>query len=417
VDSDNRGGEGHNSGRGVPFVQASAIAEVLREIEQQTQISRAALAAVYTQGSVAQAMMTALAYRPMPTIGDIIRLQDISLAQATRRIAEYNKTMQLLSAAVKSQEEVFARIRAHMGSIRFMTAELSQLRSPIIAIAANVELISQGFQSLRNMETLMALALRPTWELQRLTGQLARTAARRGSPGATVAELTIEAAALQTTRASEAVAGIVRHQAPWLVTQPRPETLPTFNLFAVQQEEIHRLIASPLVGRLNIKGLPSAVPATLARYLCHLVVVINALAVAKGGEPIFKPTNRLVEGAAGLPFIVATSQVEFQDFINLLFQMLYEGSGEAKRLTRELADGQLGPLWRLKQVRLWAFHDVAHGNDRKSAENQRKIAEAFRQLIGKPAPESEDDYRIAQVRLLDSLMGMLKLLRDKVSGR
>lgn len=414
--SDKHGTGRRDGGRELPLIQVAAVAAALREIQQQTQIARTALAAVYTQGSVARAMMTALAYRPTPTIGDIIRLHDISLAQAARRIAECNQTMQLATAAIKAQDEVFARVRAHMESVRFSTAALAQFRSPVIAIAANAELITRAFEGLRNMETLTALALRPTWELQRLTGIMAGTATQRGSPGAMVAERTIEAAALQTTRASEAVAGIVRDQARWLVTQPRPATLPTFNLFEVQHEEIRRLIASPRADRLNIEALPSATPATLARYLCHLVTEINNLAVANGREPVFKPTNRLVEGAAGLPFIVATSRVEFQDFINLLFQMLYEGSGRAERLTGDLADGELGPLWQFKQVRLWVFHDVEHGDDRDIAEKQRKIADAFRQLIGKPAPESEDDYRIAQVRLLESLMGMLGLLRGKLSG-
>jgi hypothetical protein len=36
-------------------------------------------------------------------------------------------------------------------------------------------------------------------------------------------------------------------------------------------------------------------------------------------------------------------------------------------------------------------------------------------LIGKPVPESEDDYRIAQGRLLESLARMLDLLRGKLS--
>jgi hypothetical protein len=399
----------------LPVVEAASIAAALRGLqEQQAQISRA-IATLCMEDSVARTLTAALAYQSTRTIGDIIRLTDISFAQAAQWITEYNKMMQITAAAIKTQDEVFARVRAQMESIRFSVAALEQFRSPVVAMAANAEVIMNAFEGVKNVGALVALALRPTWELQRLTGMLAETASQRGSPEAMVAERTIEVATLQTTRASESVVEILRDQVQWLVDQPRPATLPTFNLFEVQQEEIRRLSASHRADHLNIEALPSVAPATLARYVCHLVTEVNNVAAATGTGPVFRPTNRLVEGAAGLPFIIATSRVEFQDFINLLFQMLYEGSGAAARFKGNLTDDELEPLWRLKHTRLWAFHDIEHGDARDIAEKQGKIAHAFRQLIGKPVPESEDDYRIAQGRLLESLARMLDLLRGKLS--
>jgi hypothetical protein len=413
VASKKHDGEGDDGGREVPVAQAATIAAMLRGLqEQQAQISRA-IATIYMEGPVAKTLTVALAYQS-PAISAIIRLTEMSLAQAGQRIAEYNKMMQLAATVIKAQDEAFAGVRARLESIHFSTAALAQFRSPVIALAANAEVITRAFEGVRNAGALMALALRPTWELQRLTGILAGPATQFGSPETIVAERTIEAATLQTTQASETVSEILPGQARWLVNQPQPATLPTFNLFKVQQEEIRRLSASRGTPP-NIEALPSVAPATLARYVCHLVTEVNNHAIGSRKDPVFRPTNRLVEGAAGLPFIIATSLVEFRDFINLLFQMLYEGAGAVARFQGDLTDDELAPIWQLKHLRLWAFHDIEHGDARDIAEKQHKITQTFYHLIGKPAPAGEDDYRIAQVRLLESLARMLDLLRDKLS--
>jgi len=101
--------------------------------------------------------------------------------------------------------------------------------------------------------------------------------------------------------------------------------------------------------------------------------------------------------------------------VNLLFQMLYEGSGASSRLSAYLTDEELAPLWVLKQLRLSAFHDVEHGDDREIVNKQLTIADAFRDLIRKPFPVSEEEYRVLQVRLLNSLIRMLELVRSRLS--
>src|SRR5437667_754254 len=399
-----------NLGSGADIIPHAETARLLQTLGEQTRV--VILSALYAERSIASSIRDAFSYRPVSDIAELIRLQDLTTRAAVTQMSELQQAMRTAFDMAAKQS---AEVRSLFEGVRLMVASLEEFRSPLSAIAVNALLVRRAFEGIRqDVDALMAVALRPAWELYQLTESLAAIGVE-AAPGSVSASRVIEAATLETTRTSEVLFEVLRREASWVVAQPLPASLPTFNLFKVQQREIQLLAPGPLAEGINIEALPSSVPAKLAIYLCHLIIEVNKLLIANGHDPIFKPTNRLVEGVASLGFIVAISRRAFEDLVNLLFQMLYEGSGASSRLSAYLTDEELAPLWVLKQLRLSAFHDVEHGDDREIVNKQLTIADAFRDLIRKPFPVSEEEYRVLQVRLLNSLIRMLELVRSRLS--
>lgn len=146
--------------------------------------------------------------------------------------------------------------------------------------------------------------------------------------------------------------------------------------------------------------------AELGHRLIRLVYDLNTEAEREGLSAVFKPTNRSFYACLVIPTGVATDERDFSEVVDHLYFLLYEGSGEAKRLMERTTSERLEALWRLKQLRLGFRHDVDHGSE--AEKKSRKIGEAYEALIGAATPRSRSDWARAQAALYEQLVEMLE---------
>jgi len=150
--------------------------------------------------------------------------------------------------------------------------------------------------------------------------------------------------------------------------------------------------------------------ADLGYHLVRLVHDLNEEAERGGEEVPFKPTTRTLHASAAITWVSASDSTSFNVVVDHLYFLLYEGTGEAKRLIEKWGDRWLDALWLLKHLRLNARHDVNHGKKRGVEAKNRKIGEAFKGLIGAVTPKTEADWCRAQVALYEQLIEMLEKL-------
>jgi hypothetical protein len=165
---------------------------------------------------------------------------------------------------------------------------------------------------------------------------------------------------------------------------------------------------------VNIEGVviesrPARVTQLGAR-LVRLVHDFNVEAEREGKPNIFKPTSKTMLTCGTITARVATDELSFNNIIDDLYFLLYEGSGDAKRLTERYSRGQLEALWRLKSLRRGARHDVNHGTDKEILRQNYQIGEAYRSLIGMVMPRLRTDWANAQIALYRQLVEMLETI-------
>jgi hypothetical protein len=152
--------------------------------------------------------------------------------------------------------------------------------------------------------------------------------------------------------------------------------------------------------------------ANLGARIAELVFFINTEAEREGEPPVFKPTSKSQYACCLIPTTVATDELSFCNLVDYLFFLLYEGSGEAKRITGRWGGDKLGPLWILKNLRKSARHDLDHGEEKKIIEKNKAIGDAYKELIGKAMPRSREEWAEAQVSLYTHLVDMLEALYE-----
>lgn len=154
-------------------------------------------------------------------------------------------------------------------------------------------------------------------------------------------------------------------------------------------------------------SLPAEIQ-TAGFQLGQLVIQLNQMAETTTGKDIFKPTNQNMAGMLMLPMVIAEDAATFANVVDTLYFLIYEGTGEAKRLLSLVKDDQLQPLWWLKHLRRMFRHDIDHG---KTAEIERKRLESgavLRQLSGVVWPKKPIHWKRAQLNLYLELIDMLE---------
>ena len=144
---------------------------------------------------------------------------------------------------------------------------------------------------------------------------------------------------------------------------------------------------------------------------------INAFSEGEGQGVIFKPTAKTMRACGIITSHTVSNEMTFNQLIDQLYFLLYEGSGSAKRLTPMASESTLNPLWKLKHLRLAARHDVDHGDSRSVRLKQIKIGDAFTSLLGRPTSIKPGDWLIAQLRLYEEIDIMLKLILESMQNR
>ena len=87
--------------------------------------------------------------------------------------------------------------------------------------------------------------------------------------------------------------------------------------------------------------------------------------VSSKGEVLFKPTNRTYSAVSCLSTAFCVNEESFGGVVDSLYQLLYEGSGDAGRILQILTNEESATLWDIKHLRTSFRHDIEHGNQNK----------------------------------------------------
>jgi hypothetical protein len=190
------------------------------------------------------------------------------------------------------------------------------------------------------------------------------------------------------------------------------ESLPAVNIYAELAqavEDVNLESAEVNVESVAAESAPVRI-ATLGSQIVQLIYDLNVEAEREGKKPVFKPTNKTQFACVVIPTHVASDQLSFSLVVDSLYFLLYEGSGEAKRLLEMTSEDKIASLWSLKHLRNSFRHDLDHGSDAEVSKKNRRIGETYMALIGSVAPRTQADWARAQVALYGELVKMLELL-------
>jgi hypothetical protein len=152
--------------------------------------------------------------------------------------------------------------------------------------------------------------------------------------------------------------------------------------------------------------------------IVKMINQINVIACNCGKREIFKPTNKTMLACGIIPSEFAKNEHKFFSVIDSLYFLLYEGSGEAKRLLSICSDEDLKPLWMIKSLRNFSRHDLEHGPASKINKKRETVANYFISLINKPLPIKTGDWGKAQLVLYKETNLMLsRILADVEQSR
>jgi hypothetical protein len=141
--------------------------------------------------------------------------------------------------------------------------------------------------------------------------------------------------------------------------------------------------------------------------LVRRVYDLNIESERLGEKPVFAPTTKSMMAFHQVPSTVVSDEGSFLEVVDSLYFLLYEGSGDAARLTSKFEQERLEALWLLKQLRLGARHDLDHGKPKDVERKKRAVGAAYEKLIGMPTPKMKSDWQRVQKSLYDCLATML----------
>ena len=145
----------------------------------------------------------------------------------------------------------------------------------------------------------------------------------------------------------------------------------------------------------------------ISEEISSLIYRVNERAASTAGEDTFKLTNKSARGIQRIAS-VCKNESDFKDLADSLYFIVYEGSGDCKRLPSPPPEFAMD----VKFLRNHLRHDLDHGDAREIAKKRRRSASILRKYLGKPsiAECGPADFSAGQLRLLDELKLMLRQL-------
>ncbi len=179
----------------------------------------------------------------------------------------------------------------------------------------------------------------------------------------------------------------------------------SITLFGAQQAELVTAGVSSDAEYDAILGIsPSARGAGLALGLIGTLLEIQQALLIAGAPEIFSRTYAATKGIVTLLCLHVHDEMTLGVAVDALYFMVYEASGEMKRITPILAEPLCEPVWRLKHLRnTWLRHDPQHG---KEGEQKKKFAALREALVyfGSPAkPRAPAEFAALYETLLNRM--------------
>lgn len=187
-------------------------------------------------------------------------------------------------------------------------------------------------------------------------------------------------------------------------------------LFSKQQHELREaeLGPNPEYNEI-IEVSPSARQVQLGHELVGAVVELNQARKLVGSAEIFPPTTAMLGAANVLCYAGVASKVELGTAVDALYVLLYEGAGDAQRITHWIDASACEALWTLKQLRnVWLRHDPEHGSSTDQAKKFQKLRGGLGFLGLTHLPTNPIEFQLLYERLLHELLNMLGELKLRV---
>ena len=141
----------------------------------------------------------------------------------------------------------------------------------------------------------------------------------------------------------------------------------------------------------------------------ELVYAVNKKYSAASGKDRFKMTTKSSEAlyTIGVPCRDVTT---YGNFIDALYFLVYEGSGNSKRLPSPPPDFAID----VKSLRAGVRHDLDHGPESEVSKKVIRNSDVFHKYSGKRTPEEcgPDEFMSVQLKILQALVSFLTALKN-----
>ncbi|MGA2508231.1 MAG: DUF262 domain-containing protein [Chitinispirillaceae bacterium] len=146
----------------------------------------------------------------------------------------------------------------------------------------------------------------------------------------------------------------------------------------------------------------------LSSEIQKLVYDVNKTYSSKNGIDLFKMTTESSSSLSKLSTLIYNSDL-FSNFIDSLYFLIYEGSGNCKRLGSPPPDFSMD----IKFLRTLFRHDIDHGDEKDVSRKRIRNAEILEKYSGKKSIGecSSEDLLTAQIRILNEAIRFLSSLK------
>ena len=135
-----------------------------------------------------------------------------------------------------------------------------------------------------------------------------------------------------------------------------------------------------------------------------LYTEINEFQKCSNSEQVFKTTTGSIRAISDLN--IPENRNDFEKLIKNLYILLYEGSGDLKRLNLKNDEQQI--IKKIRELRHNFEHDREHGKDSEVKKKFSIIGEIFEFLIDKKYPTTNEDWTNSGIVLIEELCEFLK---------
>ncbi|WP_334808543.1 hypothetical protein [Nostoc sp.] len=191
----------------------------------------------------------------------------------------------------------------------------------------------------------------------------------------------------------------------------------------VQQDELIAIVESceEEDEESLIRLSPAAQAAAQVKRILDLIIQCNEVTQTKVHKEMFKPTTKVLEAYAQLPWLIPQDKRSFGDFIDHLYFTFYESAGKdnLRFLTKhggvldENLDGDF--IWCIKHLRnKWLRHDTDHGKETDIRKSWKDLSDKFKWLGLNHTPIKEEHFRKLHRSLLKEAESFLEKILEKL---
>ena len=139
----------------------------------------------------------------------------------------------------------------------------------------------------------------------------------------------------------------------------------------------------------------------------------NKIFSSKNGEDLFKITNEVFRNAQTLDNPIKSAD-DFGNFIDALYKIIYEGSGNLERIPQNFKEKEDFIGFEIKHIRTDLRHDYEHGKEKYIEKKKKIISEIYKKYTGKVAISSfsKSSFNKIQLSLLQNILLFLNEMKN-----